>query len=615
MNKLSGNTLDIVQHNIGNLKQLFPEVVTDGKINFDKLKLILGENIETENEKYEFTWNGKTSAIKVAQTPSLGTLLPDKESSKNWDNTENIYIEGDNLEVLKLLQKSYFGKVKMIYIDPPYNTGKDFVYKDNFHESIQNYREQTKQTTNVNVETNGRFHTDWLNMVYPRLRLARNLLANDGIIFISIDDNEFVNLRRVCDEIFGESNFYCTFVWQRRSGSMDSVDNVSADHEYILCYGKVKDRLNGIERTFARYSNPDNDPRGPWISDNLSAGKPGGDVYYAIKDPNTGNEFFPPKGRYWPYSRETMKRKIEEGRILFPANPSGRPMLKRFQNEAKNLSVPVSTLLKNYTDKDIPNNSLVYALNTKGTSELQELFNDKVFSYPKSTILIKSLLSQVNDNEGIILDFFSGSSTTADAIMQMNAEDGGQRKFIMVQLPEKIDENSEAFKAGFNNICEIGKERIRRAGEKIVKESGKNDLDIGFRVFKLDTSNIKQWNSENETVIGLLESLESNIVQGRTNEDLLFEILIKIGLPLTSPIERINVNGKIIYDVSFGSVLLCLEDDITLDVVQEMLSYVSDDIETKVIFKEIGFRDDTTKTNAIQTLKKHGIKEENIRSV
>jgi len=620
--KLDSGSLDIVSHNIERLKEIFPDVFSEGKVDFEALESVLGEYIDRDNERYSFTWKGKSHARRIAQTPSTGTLRPASEESKNWESTENLYIEGDNLEVLKLLQKSYHKQVKMIYIDPPYNTGKDFVYKDNFKDNIKNYLKLTSQVDSdgkrlsTNSETNGRYHSDWLNMMYPRLKLARNLLKDDGVIFISIDDNEVSNLRKLCDEIFGEDNFYVAFMWQRRSGSMDSTDGTSTDHEYVLCYGKQSNRLRGVKRRYEKYKNPDNDPRGPWISDNLSAGKAGGDVHYEITDPNTGNTFLPPKGRYWPYSPATMKQKILENRILFPKVKTGRPMLKRFQNEAKSDYVPVSSILRNYTEKNLPNNALIAALNTRGTSEVQSLFNDKIFSFPKSIILLKSLMSQVidKDSNDIILDFFSGSATTADAIINQNMLDGGNRKFIMVQLPEETDEKSEAYKAGYKNICEIGKERIRRAGEKIKEENvdkeGIENLDIGFKVFKLDSSNIKAWDPESGNLEQNLWDSVENIKSDRSPEDLMYEILLKYGLDLTLPIEELELVGKKVYVVGLGSLVICLDEAITLDTIEEIATlkekYESDDL-MRVVFRDNGFKDAEVKTNAIQILKQFGI--------
>ncbi|MED0656819.1 site-specific DNA-methyltransferase [Anoxybacillus ayderensis] len=603
MEKLDGKSLDLVQTNIEALKKLFPEVVTEGKIDFEKLKLILGEEIEKRNERYEFTWHGKTQAMKLAQTPSTGTLRPDKQSSKNWDTTENLYIEGDNLEVLKLLQKSYFGKIKMIYIDPPYNTGKDFVYKDDFRDNIKNYKEMTQQTTKANTETNGRYHTDWLNMMYPRLKIARNLLKEDGVIFVSIDDHEIHNLRKICDEVFGEFNFVAEIIWEKIHTRKNSAKYFSDSHEYILCYTKNKNfwNRNLIPRDNTdSYSNPDNDPRGPWKSDPIYANNPY-DADYEIVKPN-GMVLKRPQGKYWRYSEETIKKAIEENRILW-GEGGAYPTLKRYLSEVQDGLVPITLFKRDFAGD-----------NALGNNEIKDLFKkDKLFSYPKPTLLIERLLQIGSDKDSIILDFFAGSSTTAHAIMKLNAADNGNRRFIMVQFPEPTDENSEAYKAGYKNICEIGKERIRRAGEKIVQETGKTDLDIGFKVFTLDSSNVKTWDPDFENLEQTLLDLQNNMKEDRTKEDLLYEILLKIGLPLTTPIEEIDYNGKMIYNVGFGAVLLCLEDDIDLDIVHEMMKHKSEHLSPKVIFKESGFINDSVKINAIQTLKKNGIND--VRSV
>ncbi len=607
MEKLDGRSLDLIKTNIEALKQLFPEVVTEGKIDFDKLKLVLGEEIETRNEKYEFTWHGKTQAMKLAQTPSTGTLRPDKASSKNWETTENLYIEGDNLEVLKLLQKSYFGKIKMIYIDPPYNTGKDFVYKDDFRDNIRNYKEITQQTTKANTETNGRYHTDWLNMMYPRLKLARNLLREDGVIFISIDDTEVSNLKKICDEIFGEVNFITIFIWQRAFAPVNMNKFASRNHDFVLCYAKQIDFLSwyGLPRSQeadTRYSNPDNDPRGPWTSGDLSVGPPVPEKIYEIVTPS-GRVVYPPKGYCWRVTKERFAELLADNRIWFGKDGDSVPRLKRFLSEVKSTITPLTV----WTHQEVSHSQ-------DAKKELKELFEDQsVMDYPKPVKLMKRILELSTRENDIILDFFSGSATTAHAVMQLNAEDGGNRKFIMVQLPEKTDETSDAYKAGYKNICEIGKERIRRAGEKIIRETGKTDLDIGFKVFKLDSSNIKEWDPDFENLERDLFDLQNNIKEDRTKEDLLYEILLKIGLPLTVPIEEIDCRGKTIYNVAYGSVLICLEDEIDLDLVQEMLKHRSEHMPPKVILKESGFMSDAVKTNALQTLKKHGITD--VRSV
>ncbi|TDT63347.1 site-specific DNA-methyltransferase [Fonticella tunisiensis] len=607
MQKMDGKSMDLTKENIEALKKLFPEVVTEGKIDFEKLKVILGENIEKSNERYEFTWNGKTAAMKLAQTPSMGTLRPDRESSKNWDSTDNLYIEGDNLEVLKLLQKSYFGKIKMIYIDPPYNTGNDFVYKDDFRDNIKNYKEITKQTTKANPETSGRYHTDWLNMMYPRLKLARNLLTEDGVIFISIDDNEVANLKKICDEIFGEENFIANIIWERSFSPVNLKKHFSINHDYIICYSKNIDLTicNGLKRTDEadnRYRNPDNDSRGPWMSDNLTVGPAIPEKVYEITTPS-GRKVLPPNGYCWRLTKERFEEFLADNRIWFGEDGNNVPRIKRFLSEVKEGITPM-TIWK-YTD---------VGHSQEAKQKLKDLFDGKAyFDYPKSIELIKRLLVLYSNSDSLILDFFSGSATTAHAVMQLNAEDGGNRKFIMVQLPEPTPENSEAYKAGYKNICEIGKERIRRAGEKIKAETGKEDLDIGFKVFKLDESNIKTWDPDYDNLKATLEDMANNIKEGRTKEDVLFEIILKLGLELNVPIDEIKVNDKVIYNVGKGALIVCLEDDITEDILNEIPKHKSEFMETRVVFKDNAFKKDADKLNAVQNLKQHGILD--VRSV
>lgn len=610
-NKISNESLNLIEENIKVIQEHFPEAVSEGKVDFEKLGVLLGqEEYHDVNTTYQLTWKNKNKAIKNVQVPSKETLRPDKSTSVNWDETQNIYIEGDNFEALKLMQKSYFGKVKLIYIDPPYNTGQDFVYPDDYQDTMANYKMLTDQMTKANQETNGRFHTDWLNMIYPRLRLARNLLQDDGVIFISIDDSEVANLRLICDEIFGSTNFIAQVIWERAYSPVNLKKHFSESHDYILCYAKNIDNLicNGLKREeegLARYKNPDNDSRGPWKASDLSVGPVIEEKVYEIITPS-GRKVMPPAGYCWRLSKERFQEFVKDNRIWFGESGNNVPAIKRFLSEVKSTVTPM-TIWK-YAD---------VGHSQEAKQALKKLFDDKAyFDYPKPVKLMKRILelySNPNTND-IVLDFFSGSATMAHAVMEMNAEDKGNRRFIMVQFPEKLKENTEAYSNGMKSICDIGKERIRLAAQKIMSEFSSEDLDLGFKVFQLDSSNIKPWNNT-DAVEDLLSHLESNIIEGRTNEDLLYEILLKIGLPLTAPIEIIDINRKVVYNVAFGSVLLCLDDDITIDVVNEMLTYVSEDIETKVIFKEIGFRDDTAKTNAIQTLKKHGIKEENIRSV
>ena len=661
--KLDLKSPDLANENIEKLAALFPNCVTEnanGKaIDFDLLKQELSHNVvEGTKERYRLEWPGKREAIVTANLPTTKTLRPVREDSVNFDDTKNLYIEGDNLEVLKLLQESYLDKVKMIYIDPPYNTGNDSVYRDNFNSDKETelfkggQKDEYNQRLIANPETAGSYHSNWLNMMYPRLKLARNLLSNDGIIFISIDDNEVANLKKISNEIYGANNFYCTFVWQRRSGAMDSVDGTSTDHEYILCFAKNKNRLKGKKRLFEKYTNPDKDPRGPWVSDNLSAGKPGGDVYYNIEDPKTGNKFAPPEGRYWPYNPATMKKKIAEGRIIFPKTENGRPMIKRFQNEAKSLFVPVSSLMKNINEKNSPTNALKYTFNTAGTKEVQTLFDKKIFSFPKPTLLIKELISQINDdNENFIaLDFFSGSSSSAHAILSSNAKNNFKIKFIQVQLPEKTNEKSEAYKAGYKNICEIGKERIRRAGKQIVndqlsklndkkdklektvngkllKENGKwkfsqgllvdekaksmlleinkiqsniDNLDTGFRVYRLDSSNMKDvYYRPQDYKQEQLDLFADNVKPDRTENDLLAQVMIDWGLPLSLKIEQINISGKKVFKVEEDSLYACFDNEIDESFAKE----IAKKHPLRIVFRDNSFKDDNQKVNVQQLLK------------
>ncbi|AZL54404.1 site-specific DNA-methyltransferase [Aliarcobacter skirrowii] len=611
MQNLDGKSMNIIEQNIEKLKEIFPEVFSEGKIDFSKLEEELGSFKENENERYNFTWNGKSEAKKIALTPSTGTLRPCKEESKDWDTTQNLYIEGDNLEVLKLLQKSYHKKVKMIYIDPPYNTGKDFVYKDNFRDNIKNYLEITGQVDSdgnklsTNSETSGRYHSDWLNMMYPRLKLARNLLKDDGVIFISIDDNEVANLRKLCDEIFGEDNYIQEIIWEKKFSPQNDAKYFSFNHEQLLCYAKNKalfqrNLLPMTDEQKARYKNPDNDPRGVWQSDNLTVARMTIKDRYEIELPN-GEKQFPTEGRSWGVSKEKFEELKNDNRIWFGSNGSGVPRLKRFLSEIQQGIVPISI----FYHSDVGHTQ-------EASKEIKAIFDDKkYFDYPKPVRLLKQILHIGTNENDIILDFFSGSATTAHAVMKLNSEDGGERKFICVQLPEPTDEKSEAFKAGYKNICEIGKERIRRAGEKVKTESGKTELDIGFKVLKLDSSNIKSWDSDFENLeTNLLDAVE-NIKSDRNEEDLLYEILLKYGLDLTLPIDEKEVNGKKLYNIGFGALIICLDSNISIDITDEIIAIKKEyDSEiTRVVFKDSGFKNATEKTNIIKTLNQNGIDE------
>ena len=624
MEKLDGTSMNLVQENAKKLKEIFPEIFAEDKIDFDLLEQICCgggvQKLEDSKERYSLTWNGKARARQIAQEVSTGTLRPAKEESKDWDNTENIYIEGDNLEVLKLLQKSYHGKIKMIYIDPPYNTGKDFVYKDNFKDNIENYKKVTGQVSEegtkltTNTDTDGRYHSNWLNMMYPRLKLSRNLLTDDGVIFISIDDNEQANLKKLCDEIFGEENFIAQIVWERAYAPVNLKKHFSESHDYMVCYSKninlsINNGLKRSEEADNRYLNPDNDPRGVWQSDNFSVGPAVESNIYKIVSPS-GRENYPPNGRSWRVSEEKFKEMLLDNRVWFGEDGNGVPRQKRFLSEVKNSITPM-TIWK-YTE---------VGHSQDATKKLKELFDEvHVFDYSKTVELIKRCIELYTIQGDIILDFFSGSSTTAHSVMQLNAEDGGNRKYIMVQLPELCDEDSEAYKAGYKNICEIGKERIRRAGEKIKSDESlplenREKLDVGFKVFKLDSSNIKEWDTNTEDLKQtLLDSME-NIKSDRNSLDVLYEILLKYGLDLNIPIEE----NKDFYSIGGGSLLVSLNKEINNKVINSIceeykkLQEIDKEFKTTVILRDNSFVNDEVKTNAIKKLEQVRISE--IRSI
>ncbi|MDQ7761482.1 MULTISPECIES: site-specific DNA-methyltransferase [Xanthomonas] len=616
MDNLKMHSPNIAEENIARLRKMFPHCVTETRddtgnlrksIDFDRLRQELSPVVvDGVQERYHLNWPGKREAVLVANAPIAKTLRPIREESVDFDTTRNLFIEGDNLDALKLLQETYLGRIKMIYIDPPYNTGSDFIYEDDFAQDAEKYLLSSNQKDGegnrlgVNTSTNGRFHSDWLSMMLPRLRLARHLLHDDGVIFISIDDSEAANLKLLCDEIFGAHNFYCNFVWKRRSGAMDSVDNTSVDHEYVLCYGKNKGRLAGIERTYAGYTNPDNDPRGPWKADNLSAGKAGGDVYYAIKDPATGNEFLPPQGRYWPYSRKTMAEKISEGRVIFPAASSGRPMLKRFQNEAKFDTVPVSTWMVSRTDDKV-SNSLIAPSNTQATRELQGIFDAKIFPHPKSTQLIESLASQcLSGDDEIVLDFFSGSGTTAHAVLSRNAACSTNTKFILVQLPEACPPESVAANAGFTSIADIARERIRRAGDQLRNSNVR--IDVGFRSLRVDTSNMADvYYAPDALDKANLDLFVDNIKPDRTAEDLLFQVMLDWGVDLALPIEQKAIQGKDVFFVDGNALAACFDAHGGVD--EAFVKELATHRPLRVVFRDAGFKSSAVKINVEQIFK------------
>ena len=569
---------------LNNLKELMPEIFSESKVDWERLKATLGEDINFNNERYVLNWAGKSDAFRVLQAPSTRTLIPAKEESINFDETENIFIEGENLEVLKILQKSYFGKIKMIYIDPPYNTGNDsFIYPDKFSETKEEYQKRvgdkdeegymTKEGMfRKNSKENGQYHSNWLNMIYPRLFLARNLLKVDGSIFISIDDNEVHNLRLLMNEIFGEENFIAQFIWKRRQNvDSRSKNGASTDHEYIICYRKTDNGLiRGAEKDMNKYSNPDNDKRGDWMSADmtgLATKEQRPNLHYDLEDPKTGIVYScPPTG--WRYEPKRMIELIKNNEIIFPKIPDGRPRRKKFQRDLESEFTGFSTIL-----------NTVY--NTQGTREVRTIFNDKeYFDFPKPKDLIKLLIQQgasSTDEENIILDFFSGSGTTAHAVMELNKEEDIDRKFICVQLPENCIEKSEAFKAGYRTIADIAKERIKRAANLIKIDKQKKldfnpekKLDLDFKVFKLSDSNFKLWRQQGiETVEELEKQMEfftDPISQDALIDFMVYELLIKSGFDLNCQIKHENN----IYSVNSNEMILLLES-VSKDIISKVI--------------------------------------------
>ena len=595
-------SLDLVNENIQKLKELFPEVLAEGKIDFKVLQEILGEELEEGEEYYRFTWAGKAQARREAHKPSTGTLRPCKEESVDWDTTQNLYIEGDNLEVLKLMQKSYANKVKMIYIDPPYNTGKDFVYKDNYKDNLKNYQQVTGQVDDegnklsTNSESDGRYHSNWLNMMYPRLRLARNLLKEDGVIFMSIDDNEIDNLRKISDEIFGEDNFVIQIAW-RKSDNQANIGNIARVKEYILCYCKnvLFLSLNKIpltEKAKKEYSYKDENGS---FRRAILLDKTRGRHFYEVKTKN-GKILNGP----WMIKEDEFIEKDKNNEILWTSSGDEQPYGKIYLHKS------TGQIANDFWDTS-------FGSNQEASIKLEKIFGNRIFDFPKSTLLLSNLITIGGSDDGLILDFFSGSGSTAHSIMALNSENlNSRKKFIMVQLPEPTDEKSEAFKAGYKTIAEIGKERIRRAGKKIAEENPDKakDLDLGFKVFKLDSSNIKGWDGNPEDLETSLFDAQENIKADRTEEDVLFEILLKYGLDLTLPIEEKVMEGKKVFNVGFGALFICLADGITNKVAEGIGAWKQElnPATCRVIFKDSGFTD-VEKANAVQTLKRFGINE------
>ncbi len=611
MDKLSMQSKNLADENYKKLTELFPNIVTETvdeegnvirAIDKDKLEMELATKVvEGSEERYQFTWPDKKKSVIASNAPTTNTLRPSREDSVNFDKTENLYIEGDNLEVLKVLKETYNGKVKMIYIDPPYNTGKDFVYSDNFTESIDEYVERSGDFDEEgnrlvkNLDSNGRFHTDWLNMIYPRLKLARNLLSDDGVIFISIDDNEQANLKKVCDEIFGEQNFIAQIIWERAYAPVNLKKHFSESHDYIICYARDINLLNcnGLLRNDIaddRYKNPDNDPRGPWQSDNFSVGPAVESNIYKIITPS-GRICFPPSGRSWRVSEDKYKEMLANNEVWFGTDGGGVPRQKRFLSNVKQGITPM-TIWK-YTE---------VGHSQEATKRLKELFDDKMyFDYPKSVDLIKRCVQLYSDEDSLILDFFSGSATTAHAVMQLNAEDGGNRKYIMVQIPEETEENSEAYKAGYKNICEIGKERIRRAAKKIKEDfkdkEGIENLDTGFRVLKLDTSNMRDvYYNPADIELNVLENQIDNVKDDRDEYDLLFQVMLDFGIELSSAIEEVQVASGKYLSVADGFLCASFDYDIDTDLVKAMAKSKA----SYAIFKDSSFKRDSDRINLEQ---------------
>ena len=610
---LDKQTPNGAQFNLDAFYQIAPSCFTEAKgedgemhrvVDFNKLRLLLGDQtVEDAPEVYDFTWVGKRAALQEAAAPINKTLRPCPEESVDWENTQNLYIEGDNLEVLKLIQNSYMGKVKMIYIDPPYNTGNDFVYHDDFHRTQQEEDEaagvinEEGERMIKNTSSNGKFHSDWCSMIYSRLMIARSLLSDDGVIFISIDDNEQRNLKNICDEVFGEHNYLAQVVWERAYSPINLMKHFSPAHDYILVYAKNIDSAicNGIPRSDAaneRYSNPDNDPRGVWKSSDLSVGPAVESNIYPIITPS-GRKVMPPSGYSWRLSEQKFNEYVKDNRIWFGSDGNNVPSIKRFLSELRKQGITPMTFWR-YEE---------VGHSQDATQKLAKLFDGKkYFDYPKPVELIKRCIALYSDSNTIVLDFFSGSATTAHAVMQLNAEDGGSRKFIMVQLPEETTSDSEAYKAGYKNICEIGKERIRRAGKKIKEESPltTQDLDTGFRVFKCESSNYKDVAfAPKDYTQDMLAGLLDNIKEDRTDLDLLFDCMLRWGVELSMPLSSQKVDGCTIHNVNDGDLVACFDGNVTEKVIDAIAALSP----VRVVFRDSSFNEAANKMNLFELFK------------
>lgn len=613
MNHLKMHSLNKIDENVSKIAQFFPNCVTEAKdengeithkIDFDMLKQELSTSIvEGREERYQFTWPDKKQAILNANAPINKTLRPCREESVNFDTTENLYIEGDNLEVLKLLQETYLGKIKMIYIDPPYNTGNDFVYEDDFAQNAEDYIVNSGQTDEegnrlvANTESNGRFHTDWLNMMYPRLKLARDLLTDDGVIFISIDDNEVENLINVGNEIFGAIHFAGIIPYRKRTTKTDVPFGISQDFEWILVYAKSQKFFAGVPVERKYYSSPDY-PNDRWRLSDLTTQKIESqrpNSAFNLTDPKTGKEYkYNPK-RLWAITKDTFQSYYDKGKIVFPDDYDflniSIPAYRVFESEDRKKALEkygTTDFLKSVSTA-LPNE---IGMNETGSKEVDSLVGNKVFSFPKTVSLIKFLIQSVHDENAIVLDFFSGSATTAHAVMQLNAEDSGNRKFIMVQLPELTDEKSEAYKAGYKNICEIGKERIRRAAKKIKEENPESKFDGGFRVLKVDSSNMQDVYYSPED-LHKQDLFQDNVKQDRSAEDLLFQVMLDLGIMLSSKIETKQINGKTVYYVNENYLVACFDQEIT----EETITQIAKEKPYYFVMRDSGFANDSVATN------------------
>lgn len=607
MEKLKMHSPDLTQENIAKIRELLPGCVTEAAdengtvrltVDFDQLRQELSDHIvEGPQERYRLDWPGKREALVLANAPIAKALLPRREESVDFDRTRNLFVEGDNLDALKLLQETYLGKVKIIYIDPPYNTGNDFIYDDDFSEGTSDYLVRSNQVDPTggrlvaNNESNGRFHSDWMSMMYPRLRLAKNLLRDDGAIFISIDDEEVHNLRKLCDEVFGSDNFIAQFVWRARQFTdTRAKTNVSTDHEYIVAYARnVGFSLRGVGRDESKFANPDNDPRGDWMSRSilgLATRDQRPNLHYDIVEPGSGRVFPPNPSTGWRYSKEKMAELISDGRILFPKKDNGRPREKKFRSEMRSDFIAFRSIIDDVHTAD-------------GTQEIRSLFGSDIFPFPKPVDLLARLVEQVTSDDDIVLDFFVGSATLAQSVVQVNAADGGNRSFILVQLPETCAEQSEAYKAGFRTIADIAKERIRRAGIKVLEgECHPNwSKDVGFRVLKIDTSNMQDvyYRPDEVDQKGLLDAVD-NIKPDRTPEDLLFQVLVDWGVDLTLPISCETVQGKTVFFVDGNALVACFDTGIT----EELVKALAKREPLRVVFRDNGFVSDAVKINVEQ---------------